>query len=602
MKPMTKSTTFAAAQKRAVILIAAALLLLIAVFLFVNYLVSIETFTDLDGTEYTIEKKDGAYLLVDKDGNPVEKIVDDNGIFFSTKMGTLVSLSDSGAASIYAVVDTEGLESVSTYNRLMMYARIQVADINRIDIKNEYGSYTFERQTSGGMLIKGRESSSFDEELLAYLQSVCGNTTVNSKISPEAVATYGYAEYGLETPRASLTVTTKAGLSHTIEIGKATVDGYGYYVRLKDSPSVYIFNTYIGDTALVPLETYVTPVLLYPISGNNYMFVENFRVDSLSYDENGKLIVDNDVALSYWDYAERQGTEFQSQPYYMTDERLSGYTPSADSVYTVMYHFLDMSYKKLISVDPTAEDIKRYGLDKPIKSLYYEFTETDTSTGTTYHAKNYLFISELTENGTYYVTSEVFVSNDGKKTYVQWPAYNQIIEIDRSYLPFVEWDTLDWVERDYFRLSIDLCDFLIFSTNEYGIVFDIVPVGDDIEAYVVGSNAAQKLSTNNFKTLYLNMQYGKFYGSTNMSEEEIAAVVADPSRHLLTWSMRTTKTKLERTYDYYWLDENRTLVTVNGVGEFYVMTSAIEKLISDAFDVATGVKITAISPYTNIDQ
>ena len=87
-----------------------------------------------------------------------------------------------------------------------------------------------------------------------------------------------------------------------------------------------------------------------------------------------------------------------------------------------------------------------------------------------------------------------------------------------------------------------------------------------------------------------------------MTEEEIAAITADKSRHVLSWTMKTTVTEIERTYDYYWLDENRTLVTVNGAGEFYVLTSAVEKMIADAADVANGIKITAVSPYTNIDK
>ena len=422
------------------------------------------------------------------------------------------------------------------------------------------------------------------------------------KIRPAAVEQYGFDEYGLDAPVASVTVTAKDGTSHTIEIGKQIVSGSGYYVRLVGSDSVYIFNSYIGSTVLVPLETYVTPALLYPLTSNNYMLVQNFRVESLSYDENGKVITDNDIALSYWDYAERENTEFQSQPYIMADEAYSGYTPSADAVYTVMYNFLEMQYKQLITVDATADDLAKYGLDKPIKSLYYEFTETDTSIGVTYHVKNYVFFSKMTENGTHYVTSSVYVSKDNKQNYIKWPAYNQIVEIDRSLLPFLEWETLDWVERDYFRLAIDLCDKITFTTDDYKVTFDIVPVGDDVEAYLVTDKGNQKLAINNFKTLYLNMQYGKLFGSTQMSEEEIAAITADKSRHVLSWSMNTTVTGIERTYDYYWLDENRTLVTVNGVGEFYVLTSAVEKLISDARDVANGIKITAVSPYTNIDK
>lgn len=598
----SQNKTLAMGQKRAAILIALAILLLAVALIIVNYLVGIDTFTDLDGTEYTVKKSDGAYALFDANGYMVETVVEDDTVYYSTDLGTLVTISNSGVAEIFAVVDTEGMESVSDYNNLMMYPRIQTSNIQKLHVTNEYGSYTFERGTDGKMYIRGREDTAYNETLLAYLQSVCGNTTVMQKIRPAAVEQYGFDEYGLDEPAASVTVTAKDGTSHTIHVGKKIVSGSGYYVRLDGSDSVYIFNTYIGNTVLVPLETYVTPALIYPINSNNYMLVQNLRVDSLSYDESGKLITDNDIALTYWDYAERENTEFQSQPYVMTDEAFSGYTPSADAVYTVMYNFLEMQYKQLITVDATAEDLAKYGLDKPVKSLYFEFTETNTATGITYHAKNYVFFSEITENGTHYVTSSVYVSNDNKQNYIKWPTYNQIVEIDRSLLPFLEWESLDWYERDYFRLAIDLCDKITFTTDDYKVTFDIVPVGDDVEAYLVTDKGNQKLAINNFKTLYLNMQYGKLFGSTQMSDEEIAAVIADKSRHVLSWSMNTTVTGIERTYDYYWLDENRTLVTVNGVGEFYVLTSAVEKLISDARDVANGIKITAVSPYTNIDK
>ena len=594
--------TLAGGQKRAALLIALAILLLSVVLVIVNYLVGIDTFTDLDGTEYTIKKSNGIYALFDENGYMTDTVVEDGKTYYSTELGTLVTLSDNGTAKIFAVVDTEGIESVSEYNNLMMYARIPVSNIQKIQVENEEGTYTFERGENGKMYIKGRKDTAYNETLLAYLQSVCGNTTVMRKISPAAVEKYGYDEYGLDAPKASVTVTAKDGTTHTIRVGKQIVSGTGYYVRLEGADSVYIFNAYIGSTVLVPLETYVTPVLLYPLTSNNYMLVQNFRVDSLSYDEAGKMIADNDIALSYWDYAERQGTEFQSQPYVMVDEALSGYTPSPDAVYTVMYNFLEMEYKKLIKVDATDEDLVKYGLDKPVKSLYFEFSEKDSSTGVTYHAKNYVFFSELTENGTHYVTSNVYVSKDNKQNYVKWSAYNQIVEVDRSFLPFIEWETLDWVERDYFRLAIDLCDTLTFTSPTYDITFDIVPVDDDVEAYVVTEPGKQKLNINYFKTLYLNMQYGKLFGSTHMSEQEIAAITADKSRHVLSWTMKTTVTQIERTYDYYWLDENRALVTVNGVGEFYVLTTAVEKLIQDAYDVANGIKITAISPYTNVDK
>ena len=61
--------TLAAGQKRAAAFISLAIVLLVGALLLVNYLVSIDTFTDLDGTKYTVKLSGGAYALFDENGN-----------------------------------------------------------------------------------------------------------------------------------------------------------------------------------------------------------------------------------------------------------------------------------------------------------------------------------------------------------------------------------------------------------------------------------------------------------------------------------------------------------------------------------------------------
>jgi len=602
MKPiLSKKSTLASRQKLAAILIAFAILLLAVAYFVVDYIVHIDSFFDIDGTEYTIKRQGGVYALYDENGYMLETVVDDEQIYYLTELGTMVLVSDNGSAEVYAVVDTEDGEAVSAYNRLMIYPRIQTADVQSIDIKNKSGAYSFERNSENKIVLRGRETTAYDEELYAYLAAVCGNTTVVQKLSATALATYGFEEYGLDQPQATVTITTKSGRSETLEIGNPIVSNTGYYVRLKDRDAVYIFNNYIGSTVLVPLETYVTPALVYPLTANNYMFVYNFLVTSMTYDENGEVTIDPDISLTYWDYAERENTEYQTVPYKITDPNLDSYTVSSDSVYSVMNHFLEMKYVGIKKVGVTKEILEQYGLDKPVKSLYYEFEATEED-GTKYYLKNYVYFSALTENGTHYATSTVYASTD-KKTYIPLPGFDQVVEIDRSYLPFIDWETLDWVERDYFQLNIGICHEMEFITDDYHILFRIKPVGDDVEIYLVDEKGVEKkLDTNNFKTLYLNMLGGKLFGSAKISEEKAQQIISNEKNHLLTWVLRTSASNLERTYSYYWLEESKCFLTVDGDGEFYVLTSAVEKTIQDAIDVANGVKITAVSPYTNIDK
>ena len=55
----SQKRTLASNQKLAALLIALAIVLLVITLFIVNYIVSIDTFTDLDGTEYTVKRQDG---------------------------------------------------------------------------------------------------------------------------------------------------------------------------------------------------------------------------------------------------------------------------------------------------------------------------------------------------------------------------------------------------------------------------------------------------------------------------------------------------------------------------------------------------------------
>ncbi len=606
MKLISQKSTLASKQKLAAIVIAVAIVLLAVAYFAVDYLVHLDTFADVDGTEYTVKRQDGAYALFDSNGYMLDTVVDNNITYYLTDLGTMVRVSDTGDASIYAVVDAENGESVSDYNRLMIYPRIQPANIKTIRIKNEHGSFVFERNKAGQMVIRGHENIAYDEQLASFLQSVCGNTTVVQKISSEALARYGFEEYGLDNPKGTLSVSTSDGVSHTLHIGKPLVSGGGYYVRLEGREAVYIFNNYIGNTALVPLETYVTPIILYPITATDYMFVHNFMVNTVTHNEDGSQTLTPDIALTYWDLSERQDTEYQSLPYKMTDPDMMMYTPSPDAVYAVMNGFLNMDFIGVKKLGVTNDALKQYGLDKPAKILYYEFHTKDEK-GAPYYVKNHVYVSALTATGTYYVTSDVYGSSD-QENYQRLAAYDHIVEVDRSMLPFMDWTTVDWVTKDYFQLNILVCDQLEFIAPDYHVTFDIKQVdankdgkNDDILAYLVTDGNDKKLAANNFKTLYLNLLGGKLFGTAELDEAEIRAITSDPSRHLLTWKMRAI-TGTERTYSYYWLSESKALLSVDGNCEFYVLLSAAEKTVEDAINVANGYKITAVSPYTNIDK
>ena len=601
-----KKRTLAKAHKAAIIFVGALIVILAVTLGFVRYWwTTIDTFSDTDGTLYNVRRSGDAYALFDAKGNILPSTVEDEKTCYVTELGTIVMLDDRGTASIYAVVDTGDGEDVSAYNNLMIYKKIENADVKSIKIilrgEDKTHSYIFERGSDGKIKLKGHENVVYDAEAYAYLASVCGSTTTMRKISDEALEKFGFEEYGLDNPQATMTITSKSGVSHTLEIGKQIVSGNGYYVRLKGRDAVYIMNSYVGRYVLQPVERYVTPSLHYGLNEQNYMFVYNLKMSRLSYDEAGTPSAKLLTALSYWDYAERENTEYQTQAYYITDESLDGYSPSSDAVYRAMGGFLECEYLGVVKLGADLDSRVKYGLDKPEYSLYYECDRTEN--GTKYYVKHYIYFSHLSETGTRYALSDVYVSDKKDGEYRKLDALDFIVEMDRSYLDFLGWDTLDWIERDYFQINIGIIDYMEFDLpSGQSVRFELEQIDKDtVKAYAVKDGKRVPIDTNNFKTLYLNMLGGKLFGSANITEAQEAELVADSDRYRLTWRLKTT-TGLEREHSYYFLETNKDYITINGDGGFYVISSTIQKVAEDALKVYNGQKITADSPYTTIDQ
>lgn len=599
-----KKTTLASSQKKAVILIAALILVLSLALVFVNYLVSINTFEDVDGTVYKIKRSGDVYALFDSDGYILDTTVENQKIYYVTEIGTLVSVGNDGSTSIYAVVDTEDGEDLSAYGNLMIFKKINPSDIKSIKITNRADgspkTYAFERDKDGKMHIRGHENTIYDEEDYSYLASVCGNSTTMRKISREALEKFGFEEYGLDNPQSTMTITTQNGVSHTLEIGKEIVSGNGYYVRLAGRDTVYIMNSYVGKYILAPVEEYVTPVLNYGLTDQNHVFVYNFKMTQFDYAEDGTPSGDLLVALSYWDYADRENTEYQTQAYVMTDESLDSYAPASDAVYKVMGSFLEMDNLVVKKLGASAEERAKYGLDKPERCLYYECERTEN--GKKYYFKHYIYFSPLNENHSHYALADVYMCDTKDGAYRKLDSFDFIVEIDREWLEYLSWDALDFVERDYFQINVGIIDYMEFKLPDGSSCrFEVDLIDENnIKAYAVKDGKRVPIDTKNFQTLYLNMLGGKLFGSLRLSEDEEARITAD-DRLRLTWSFKTT-TGLERTHSYYGMESNKDYITINGDGGFYVLSSAVKKLAEDAFKVFEGDKITADSPYTNVDK
>lgn len=646
-------------QKNVLFALLGVVALLIVAFFVVNYIVSIIPFTDFDGAEYKAKKVDGVYAIFDADGYKLE--TNEDG-YYLTQIGTQLKLDPvTGKITVFAAVATEGIEVAGAAQRILMFAQIKQANVVSLEVKNHNGEFkiytkdiTAEKKE---IYIEGYEDGkylvSYNPELYAYLCVAAGYPLTTNKLPTDRVAELGLAEYGL----VSETRTDEEGneyeytpieytitgalknadgswkkdadgkvvtVTHTVVIGDPVVGGGGYYCMLKGDNKVYMMNNDNYEKALFqPIENLITPRITYPATLNTCFNVENFLLGSCV--NGNRLNIDVDVAFDYIDLTMRSSTMYSAEPYQTGSGyryQFGGYRLHSDVLSTILQAMYEPSIAKICKLGIHKDDsvLADYGLDKPYKILSYDL-QLDTNGDVKFDSfvTNTLWISEKTENGTYYVYSELC---------------DVVAEVKQISMYFVEFDTLDWINPAviwhnlaYLKtmdiISPSYSSHLEFdnsrsdqseNVNSLDIQFTINGVTPDYIVYKT-AYATGKITEENpvynlrqfYKTL-LSMTIGgdaRVGDHFPLSEEEMAALRAlDDSKCQLIISIdaedyaKTTNpsyfpqnNKKQMVFRFYRYSEGRSYMTINGEGEFFVEASFVEKMLADAKRLEDGILI-----------
>lgn len=460
-------------QRNWIIALAIVIVLLIVAFCVVDYFVSLIYFEDADGTEYVIKQKNGIYVMCDKNGDTLELSVSadtsKNLYIYVTALGTEVEVNhETGVNKVYSVVDTEEGEEVGIANRIQMFKQIKQADIDKLEIHNEHGAYTFYVDKDGDFQIKGHEGVPFSQVMFSSLAVSCGYSLSTRKIVDPIKDENGlYTEYGLA-PEVRVDeegneynyepcwyrISDINGNSHTVYVGDAVPSRTGYYVKLTDRDAVYVMNFSIEGSMLgmydgktydsiesvlhVPIEQFVTPLVTYPMEMNNYFDVDTFTIwegakfqsipDDATEEELDKLDIDPIVSFTFKDLDERTGTFYANTPYFLLYP--AGYVANDGSIDSCLQSFYTLSPKGVVKLGIEEADLKTYGLDNPEYVIYFVFQG---------EYEHLILISAETESGTRYMSSGL---------------YDIIVEVDRSQLSFLNYTQNDWVNDLYFSMNL----------------------------------------------------------------------------------------------------------------------------------------------------
>ena len=163
-----------------------------------------------------------------------------------------------------------------------------------------------------------------------------------------------YKEYGLEEPRAEVTIRFDDSTEKSFSLGDDAPDNMGVYVKMSDEKTVYVVPTNNVDAYLVEKLQMFDNTITSDLS-------DDVSVKSISF--SGEFY-DKPITLSENDNIEQK--IFKNQYYmkepYLADCRTKTVTDARDGLF-------GMEGAEVTAICVTEDDIKKYGLDKPYISM-----------------------------------------------------------------------------------------------------------------------------------------------------------------------------------------------------------------------------------------
>ncbi len=459
-----------------------------------------------------------------------------------------------------ALETVEG-EEVGSNDRYLMFPHTERSGIQSIEVHNEYGGYTFYRDSSDNFVLKGYEGMAYDQELFASFAVSAGYTLAMMKITDDATPEQ-MKEYGLDNPQAHWILTTTEGDVHQVNVGDILVTEGGYYCSYEGRDTVYILSTTLADTMLQPVEKMITPLLTAGMSQNNYFEADNFTI------WHGEELY---LRLVNKDESEK------TNPDAIVETKMTypaPYVPNTNLYYEILYNFLALTGTETVKIGPSEEELEKYGLANPAYTISYTFQDIPF----------YIFVSEVQKDGTYYAVSNLY-------------GYQLVAKVGADMLGFVDYGLFKWISEYPFQAyvtsvdtmnvksgdgEIDVSFKLTHGTNAEGNATLAVDVSDG--QHIPNENIY------NFRQFYKTLLSVVLQEYTPLTEEEKTALTSDKSKLLLTLSYTDTHGEFTE-YKFYQYTTRRAFVTVNGVGEFYCYVDLMEKILSDTEKVLVGMDI-----------
>ncbi|MBR6918690.1 MAG: DUF4340 domain-containing protein [Clostridia bacterium] len=463
------------------------------------------------------------------------------------------------ASFVEETPDLQEGEEIGASNRFYMYSHLDREDMESIEVCNGYGTYKMVKDENGSFYVDGYDGVALDAEKLSSLVTTCGSTLSKTRVT-KAASDEKLEEYGLKDPSAYWIVTDKGGKQYKVYVGRALLTGGGYYCAFAGRASVYVLDTTLADTVLAPVETFVTPYIVFGVSQSDYYTVDNFTV----YKGKEKFISIGRVAK-----------EDQTNENALTENVLTypvPYTPEPENFFAILMGYSAFTGDSTYKLGVTAQTLEECGLDDPTYTVSFEYGDM-----------------------TYYY----FLKDDGEGSYYVYSiTYPEIVsKIAKNSIKYMDYDLLRWISPYIFRRDITTISSIKVESADFDDTFYLThleAVEKDDPILQVGSESGVQITkerdVKSFREFYgdlLAIDIKDTIPDIASSGEDMDSFVANPENLTLHLEIKTLRGQT-LTYDFYRYSTRRCAVAVNGRFDFCVLYEQVKQIETDAGKLLRG--------------
>lgn len=444
--------------------------------------------------------------------------------------------------------------------------------IESIKIKNEHDTFTLTSFTPTKTTKEGDEETSATQyTLVGYeefefqsgapddLANDCSGLVFSKIISVDA--SKNLKDYGLDKPRAIANVTYADKKKSIIKVGKDALDDSGTYISFGNSNAVYLVAKDAVDSLIKDKESLISLTI-----NENVEDGESVQFDYLTL--SGKAY-EKDITLTYnMDTLSNESTYVITKPYEIYADN--------DEASTISGNARGLTATKIVCLNPTEKDIKKYGLADNYAHLIAKYVD---------------------------ITVDLVASKPDKddNCYIMKNKGNIIYQIASS--------SISWVGTDFDKLSSDY----VLNPNMEGLVKMTVTADKTTEFTfntVTTPTTDENGNTTDSTTTTIE-SFGKeitlgyfenYFNNVTLLEKSSKKIEKPEGKPTLVITYEYMQPGKKDVVEFYKADNSKYIATVNSRPVGYVYSTYITKIIKQTTTIAKNKDVESFKAETSYDQ